>query len=242
MRTWQARGTIALLLAGIAASADARPPALTPFDARYAVSYGSLSVGTSTFDLRRDAQPGRWIFESRSDAKGLARLIAGGTLVQTSWVEVDGTGVRPLRFRFDDGSERKQEDAQLAFDWSRNRVTGAAKGEPLDLAVEPGTQDPVSSQLAIMVALMSGREPEALPMVDSGKLRETELRLERRERVTTPAGEFDTLVYTTRRPGGRRVTWMWLAPQTQYLPVKMEQLRDGKRAFSMELTSYKLDP
>lgn len=229
----------ALLLAFAAFTAAADVPALVPFVADYAVSYGSLSVGGSRFELQPGAGPGRWVFESRSDAQGLARLVASGSLLQTSWVVVDGDQVRPQRFRFDDGSPRKQEDADLAFDWKNGRVTGSAKAQPVDLAVEAGTQDPVSSQLAIMVALLAGREPADLPMIDGGRLRETEVRLERRERVTTPAGEYDTLVYTSRRPGGRRVTRMWLAPSLQFLPVRMEQLRDGKRAFAMELTRYK---
>jgi hypothetical protein len=236
MRIGSALGASLLSLASLAAGAST--PDLTPFVAEYAVSYGSMSVGTSHFELKPGAEPGRWVFESRSDAHGLARLIASGRLVQTSWLTVEGDQVRPQRFRFDDGSTRKQEDANLAFDWPGGRVTGDAKGEPVDLEIVPGLQDPVSSQLAMMVALLAGREPESLPMVDGGRLRETEVRLERRERVTTPAGEFDTLVYTSRRPGSRRVTWMWLAPELQYLPVRMEQLRDGKRAFHMQLTRY----
>jgi hypothetical protein len=236
MRTGSVLGAWLLSLAGLAAAADT--PALVPFTAEYAVSYGSMSVGTSHFELKPGADPGRWVFESRSDAQGLARLVASGSLVQTSWLTVEGDQVRPQRFRFDDGSPRKKEDADLAFDWQGGRVTGEAKGQPVDLEIAPGTQDPVSSQLAMMVALLAGREPANLPMVDGGRLRETEVKFERRERVTTPAGEYDTLVYTSRRPGGRRVTWMWLAPKLQYLPARMEQVRDGKRAFHMQLTRY----
>ncbi|MCU0975884.1 MAG: DUF3108 domain-containing protein [Steroidobacteraceae bacterium] len=236
MRTGPALAAYLLSFASL--SAAAATPALAPFVADYAVSYGSMNVGTSRFELKPGAGPGRWIFESRSDAQGLARLIASGRLVQTSWLTVDGAEVRPQRFRFDDGASRKKEDANLAFDWQAGRVTGDAKGQPVDLAVAPGTQDPVSSQLAMMVALLAGREPANLPMIDGGQLRETEVKFERRERVTTPAGEFETLVYTSRRPGGRRVTWMWLTPSLQYLPVRMEQVRDGKRAFHMQLTRY----
>lgn len=236
MRTGPALAACLLSLASLPAAAGAA--ALAPFVAEYAVSYGSMSVGTSHFELKTGAGPGRWVFESRSDAQGLARLVASGRLVQTSWLTVEGGEVRPQRFRFDDGSARRQEDANLAFDWREGRVTGDAKGQPVDLAIPTGTQDPVSSQLAMMVALLAGREPASLPMVDGGQLRETEARFERRERVSTPGGEFDTLVYTSRRPGGRRVTWMWLAPELQYLPVRMEQVRDGKRAFHMQLTRY----
>ena len=75
-------------------------------------------------------------------------------------------------------------------------------------------------------------------MIDSDNIRQTEVRVERRESVTTPAGSFETLVYTNSRPGGQRVTRMWLAPSLQYLPVRMEQLRRGKLAFSMQLQRH----
>lgn len=229
---------LAMLLALAGFDAAATAPRLSPFVADYALSYGSMNVGSSRFELEPGDAPGRWVFRSRSDAQGLARLIAPGTLVQTSWLAVDGGAVRPQRFLFDDGSARKKEDIDLAFDWQAGRVTGEAKGKLVDLAVPEGTQDPVSSQLAMMVALMSGRQPAGLPMVDGSGLRETEVTFKHRERITTPAGEFETVVYTNQRPGSRRVTWMWLAPELQYLPAQMEQLRDGKRAFYMQLTKY----
>lgn len=229
--------TTALAVAALEATAAA--PSLVPFVADYVVRYGSVSVGTTRFELAPAEAPDRWVFRSRAEADGLARLVASGPLVQTSWVVVHDGEVLPQRFLFDDGSTRRKEDADLLFDWRAGRVKGAAKGRPVDLAVPPGTQDPVSSQLATMVALTGGREPRGLPIVDGGRLRETELVFKRRERVATPAGSFDTVVYTSRRPGGRRITWMWLAPELQYLPVQMEQLRDGKRAFYMQLTRYR---
>lgn len=229
--------TLALGLLLAATPALAQP--LAPFGADYAVRYGAMSVGSSHFELRADGAPGRWVFESRSTPSGFGRLVTGGTLVQTSWLVVAGADVRPLRFRFDDGARRRSEDVSLTFDWERGRVAGEAKGEAVDLPLEPGMQDPVSSQLALMVELLAGGEPRNHVMIDGGRLRPTELRFERRERVTTPAGEFETLVYTSRRTGGSRVTWMWLAPQLQYLPVRMEQMRREKRYFSMELERHR---
>ena len=81
MRTGSALG--ASLLAFVSLAAGGESPALAPFVADYAVSYGSMSVGTSHTELKRGDGPGRWIFESRADAQGLARLVAGGRLVQT---------------------------------------------------------------------------------------------------------------------------------------------------------------
>jgi hypothetical protein len=236
--------TISCLLAlgglaavGPAVAGEPAPP-LQPFVAEYAVRYASMSVGSSRSELKRDSGTNRWIFESRASASGFGRLFASGTLVQTSWLVADAAGVRPLRFTFDDGMERRSEDVDLRFDWSNGRVSGSARGELVDLPLEPGLQDPVSSQVAMMLALLAGREPADLPMIDSDKIRQTEVRFERRESVTTPAGSFETLVYTNSRPGGQRVTRMWLAPSLQYLPVRMEQLRRGKLAFSMQLQRH----
>jgi hypothetical protein len=235
MRPWIA---VALAAALTALAPQARAAELQPFTAEYAIKYSTLSVGGSRLELRRDDRPGRWILESRANASGLARLLAGGTLVQTSWLEVSGQGVRPLRFRFDDGMERRQEDSEFHFDWAAGRVTGIAKGEAVDVAAVPNLQDPVSIQVATMYALLAGRQPGQLPMIDGRKVKTYDYALLRRERLKTRAGTFDTVVYTSSRTGSERVTHMWLAPELGYLAVQVEQHREGKRLFAMYLEKY----
>ena len=237
MKAWQALAVGALLLAG----ATAAPAAdLRPFTADYAVKYATMSVGASRLELRRDALPGRWIVESRADASGFARLLASGTLVQTSWLAVENDRVRPLRFRFDDGMERATEDVTLDFDWAAGRVTGSSKGEPVDVATVPDLQDPVSLQVAVMAALQNGRQPGRQPMLEGRKIKTYDYLLLRRERVKTPAGSFDTVVYTSSRAGSDRVTHMWLAPSLGYLAVQVEQYRKERRLFAMYLQKYHL--
>ena len=86
--------------------ARAGDAALEPFVAEYDVHYGSMDVGSSRTEILRGGEPGRWIIESRSDASGLARLVASGTLVQRSSFEIDGGSLRPISYRFDDGTKR----------------------------------------------------------------------------------------------------------------------------------------
>jgi len=236
MKAWQA---VALGAALLTAATAASAAGLRPFSVDYSVKYSSLSVGATRMELRRDTQPGRWIFESRANASGFARLLASGTLVQTSWLAVDEGRVRPLRFRFDDGMERASEDVSLDFDWDAGRVTGTAKGEPVDVATVPDLQDPVSLQVAIMAALQSGRQPGRQPMLEGRKIKTYDYQLVRRERLTTPAGSFDTVVYASSRAGSDRVTHMWLAPSLGYLAVQVEQYRKEKRLFAMYVEKYR---
>ena len=232
-----------LALAWLAASAPvvAEPAVqeLQPFIARYDVKYGRMGIGESRLELRRGDGPKRWVLESEADASGLARLIAGSTLVQTSTVLVENGEVRPLQFTFNDGMERKQEDVQLDFDWAQRRVTGTAKGEPVDLPLEANGQDPVSNQLAAMVDLMNGRQPEPYAMYDRSKGPKVYgYRFVKRERLETAAGTFDTVVYSSSREGSDRETMLWLAPALGYLAVQVESYRKGKRGFSMYLDNY----
>lgn len=231
----------AILLAGClvgAAHADDGQPVLKPFAAEYAVKYGSLSVGRSRLELRRDTEPGHWAVESTATASGLARLVASGPVLQRSWFMVRDASVQPLRFRFNDGMKQSEEDVSLDFDWDGGRVTGVAKGQPVDLEAVPNAQDPVSIQIATMVALMNGRQPGEIPLIESPRVKHYRYTYERAERLVTAAGTFDTLVYRSVRLGSSRETELWLAPSLDYLAVQVEQRRKGRRLFAMYLSRY----
>jgi hypothetical protein len=226
--------TLGLLLAGAAGAAD-----MQPFVAEYQAKYTWMSVGDIRLELKREGRPGQWILETRGDATGLARLVASGTLVQTSWMQVEGGSVRPLKFRLDDGMERAKEDVSLEFDWQAARATGIAKGNPVDEEILPNTQDPVSFQFAMMLALQNGHEPGQLPMIDGQKIKLYDHTFLREERIKTPAGTFDTVVYRSARPESSREAIMWLAPKLGYLAVQVEQYRKGKKLFAMYMRQYK---
>jgi hypothetical protein len=223
------------LLAGGAADASS----LQPFVAQYQAKYTWLSVGDIRLELKRDDVAARWILESRGDPSGLARLVASAPLVQTSWIQVDGDRVRPIKFRFDDGSDRATEDISIGFDWKAGRATGTSKGRIVDLELPANAQDPVSFQFAMMIALQNGREPGPLTMVDSPKPGTYEQTFLRKETIKTPAGTFETVVYNSGRPGASRQTTMWLAPSLGYLAVQIEQYRKGKKLFAMYLEKYR---
>jgi hypothetical protein len=224
---------------GLLATSASSAASLQPFVAQYQARYTWLSVGDIRLELRRDTAPGRWILESRGDASGLARLVASAPLVQTSWIEVQGAQVRPLKFRFDDGSDRATEDISIDFDWKAGRAAGTSKERIVDVELPANAQDPVSFQFAMMIALQNDREPGQLPMIDGPKPAIYEQTFLRKETIKTPAGTFDTLVYNSGRPGASRQTTMWLAPSLGYLAVQIEQHRKGKKLFAMYLQKYK---
>ena len=94
---------------------------------------------------------------------GLARLVASGTLSQTSTFEVQGAGLRPLNYRFDDGTRRTGRDVSLDFDWRAGRVRGTAEDEPVDLPAPSGLQDAASIQALVMLWIAAKVQSASAP-------------------------------------------------------------------------------
>jgi hypothetical protein len=232
-----------VMLAAIAAanahSARAEEPRLAPFIAEYNVKYGNMSVGTSRTELRRADTPGQWIIESRSNARGLAKLIAGGTLVQHSTFEHEAGGLRPLSYQFDDGTKQSRHDISLDFDWGAGRVKGIAEGAPVDIAAETGLQDAVSMQAFVLLRLNGGTEPGMVAMIEKDSVKYYRYTLLRSERLKTALGELDTLLYRSARDGSTREVLLWYAPALGNVAVQAEQRRDGKKLFQTYIKAYR---
>ena len=218
--------------AALAAAALARAQgAPHPYVAEYDVRYGGLSVGSSRSELRAGPQPGRYVFETRSTATGFARIIAGGTLQQQSTFELDGTTMRPLSYRFDDGTADTERDVALEFDWHAGRVRGTAEEAAVDLAAESGLQDAASIQALVTLRLQAGIAPGTIAMIEKDRIKRYQYTELRRERIKTALGELDTVVYRSAREGSTRETISWFAPSLGFVLVRAEQRRDGDRTF-----------
>lgn len=230
---------LTILLGGSPAAADSIEARLSPYVADYKVKYGSLSVGTSRTELSHSSVPDLWVMETQLSASGLGRLVADGDLLQHSSFRIDSAGLRPLRYRFDDGTKRQERDVVLQFDWRAGRVTGVAEESPVDIAVEAGLQDAASAQAYVQLMLQSGAEPGVVPMIEKDKIKYYRYTLLRHERLKTHIGVLDTVVYRSARDGSSRESLFWYAPQFGYVIVQAEQRRDGKRLFQTYISGYR---
>jgi hypothetical protein len=224
-----------LSLAGLAASPLASADAidLKPFRATYNAEWKGMTAGTSTLELRR-AGPDLYSYSSTSNARGIFRMAFSETLVQTSTFRLQDGAVQPVTFR---GIDEKDREINLNFDWANLKITGVAKNHPVDLPLTAGAQDPMSLQISMLRNVAAGKAPPTVSMIDSDKLKDYELRLEGSTRIDTALGELDTVVYTTRRATGDRVTRTWVAPALGYLPVKAERIRGKKVEFTLKIES-----
>jgi hypothetical protein len=249
------RALLVALLAGAAVGSRAQPPApplttpaappaqaapaLKPFAARYKVEAFGFTAGTADIVLQ-DGSDGRYEYTSALHPHGLFRLLIPSGATLTTSAESDGSTVRPLRYREEDGTEATSEDVALEFDWSRGVVQGVAHDEAVHLPLPANTQDPMSIQLAVLLDFANKRVPLRYSMVDKTQIKEYEYKSEGPARLDTPLGPLDTVIYSSNRPGqASRLTRVWYAPALDYTPVRSEDINDGKLRIRMTILSLK---
>jgi Protein of unknown function (DUF3108) len=239
------RGFNAVWLALSAASAlpqtiTAEPPSnsrgVAPFSASYQANWKSINVGSSELELKQeDGRPDRYVYTWTTSARGVFRVLYSSDLVYKSWFSVSGTEVRPEKYRGAEGSATVDVD----FDWDRRLATGQSEGKPVEIKLQPGTQDLASIQVQVMLDLRSGNLPSIFHIVDKDELKDFIYTREADARIRTALGELDTVVVASSRTGNDRVLRMWFAPSLDYIPVQAERTRAGKLEFSMRIKSLK---
>jgi Protein of unknown function (DUF3108) len=223
----------ALAVLGFAWMACAQAQGLAPFTASYEIRHGAMRVGETRFVLSEDDSH-RYVFESRTQPKGFAKMFVGA-IVETSEFRVDGERLRPLRFSAEES--RGKGSQTIDFDWAAGIAHAQRYDERADLTLRPRVLDHSLVQVALMRDLADGRPLATYYIVEKNDLRAYQYERAGEEQVDTPAGAYATVKVRQSRPGSSRELYFWCAPALAYLPVRLEQRKEGKAVLTMSLTS-----
>lgn len=227
-----------LVLAGYSYAAAAQPVPAS-FAATYLAAYRGIEAGKLTFTFAHDPVTDQYTYETRANPSLLARLVVNPNALERSVMTIDDAGVHPVHWQVDDGKSGNKEDGELTFDRASMRVRGEVKGKKVDLPVEPGLQDRISVQIAVMTALARGVEPGTIPMVDGDHIKYYLYKKKATATIDTKIGKVETVVYEATREKSDRVSRFWLAPSLGYASVRAEQERKGRVETVMTIVELK---
>lgn len=222
------------------AAATKPSPELRPHVVTYRVAFKGMAAGDLQLKLSRESGD-VWRYETRPQPSFLARMVVSASSIERGTFRLGANGVQPLTYSLDDGTDQRGKD-EASFDYDRGtgRVRGYARGEPLDLELVPGLQDPLSIRAAILLDLLRGRELGEYPMIDGRQIRTYVYRRAGTETLKTAVGTVETVVYTSAREGAdaRAKTWKyWYAPSLGWLPVRIQQIDKGQPRLAFEIRS-----
>jgi hypothetical protein len=235
------RASLAVALVAAVATAHPAPKASlsqpsqpVPFTATYTITWHGVAAASSTLELRETA-PQSYLYTSTDSAYGLFRLAFPHALRQSSRFRIDAGEVEPLAFQ----TGGTGNDVIARFDWKIGQVTGTAKGKLLDLKLQPGTQDPLSVQIAIMLELKARNAPQAFWMLNTDEIDRFQYVRHEEATLDTPLGKLHTILYTSHQAGSDKTTYLWLAPELDYMPARAEQHVKGATQVALEIQAFK---
>jgi hypothetical protein len=220
---------------GTAATPSASAQTMQPYTARYQVSYRGLSGGEIESSFKRGAGAGQWQYETRAFPNLFGRIAVSPQAREISTMVITSTGVRPMSFSFNDGSQSSTKDVRLNYDWAARTVTGDAEGKPVTFTLAPGTQDTASVQAAMIQERLAGRKPQSFRIITGNKMRDYRYWQEGTAQVMTPFGQVETEVWANQRDGSKRVSKVWHAPSLGFVPVQAIQYNKGNPEVQMKL-------
>ena len=117
----------------------------------------------------------------------------------------------------------------------------------IGIGVIPNTElalDRLSYQLQLRHTLLN--DPESLPslaykIADRDKIKQYQFEIIGEEKRDTPLGLLNTVKIKVIRSNKKRTTYIWFAPQWQYLLVHLEQYENNKKEFSIQVASAEIN-
>lgn len=220
-----------------AAAMPALPAAAAPlaaFESVYAVSWGGLPVGDARVALKPDTDDGCYVYTTTTRPVGFVRALYGSPNQASRFCVRDGR-VRSQRFESVLEGDEKQ-SYTLDFDYARHLVTDE---HAQTRAIPDEAVDSFSLQQAVRLWAAAHADDAQPPvgeftMVDRKNLTHYQFRIGGREKVGTPAGDFDT-VRIERIDNPDKIGRFWVAPSRDYLPVRIETKNGGKPTVLLSL-------
>lgn len=211
-------------LASLALSATAAAQPALP--ARVEIEYELKRNGSVMAEVVDRLEQANGSYQLSEHWKGKGIYAVMGRAKRTSAGTLTPKGPRPAEYV----DERSGRDTQrVSFDWKANTITRRYKGDTRTEPVPQDTQDRLSFLLALTFA-SNQNGPLSFHVADGrGMSRHTYL-VSGRERVATPAGEFDAIKVTRKNDGSNEVAELWFAADRGHLPVRIVLVdKDGTR-------------
>ena len=201
----------------------AAPP--SPLQGNFEIQFDVTCEGTAVAEVVEKLEITGTTYQMTETSKGRGLYALLGTAKRTSRGNIKDGVLEPLEF----ADERTGRDTARAwFDHKAKTITMQYSGHKGSEDMPPNSQDRLS--FLLQVTMMPGRAKYMKLSIFDGKGQSRhEYDVVGRERVKTPAGEFDAVKITRRtEPGHKDSAHLWVSADFG-LPVKLVHVeRDGR--------------
>ena len=180
---------------------------------------------------------GLYSYELTTKPGGFWRIIIDGSIWQKSTFILEGNDVlRSQTYELIDTIRSKPRKSRASFDWEDSLITGHYKDRAIKLPLTGNIIDKVSLQIAIIMDIRRGIDQSEYHILDKDKIQVVQVNRNSSAMINVPFGKFEAIEINRSSPDSNRTNTLWLAPELDYIPVKITQEENGKIVFSASLS------
>lgn len=216
-----------LSLAAFAAAAAVAAP--TEIIAEYRLIHTGFTIGRINETFVRNGEG--YAATSTTRSEGALKVLLDDQLTLASAGRVGAAGLQPHTFSQVRAKDHVR-DIKSVFDWDKGVMRTSLRAETTETPLAQATQDRLSVMYNFM-HLPSYAETLFIPLAINRRIDPYTYRKLGEEKLTTPAGDFDTLHY--QRVGGKPSDMkvdVWLAKNLSHFPVRA--IFDDPKGFKLE--------
>lgn len=225
---WRRLGWVVLLsvgwMVGIAAP-------LKPYRATYAIKVFGLTLGQAIreFTLTPDGHYRLTVHSWSTSSLFSMDITQTSEGLATTW--------QPLRYEFLQQRDDQQRHHLIDFDWQAAIAKSSYQGNSYSIPLTQGAQDKLSYQLDLQQRAAQDVHEFHYIVIEEKKSDDYRFYYSQREHINIGGKSVDTLKFIKQNDNNKRSTILWLAPDSDYLLVKLVHTERGV-ATTLLLTDY----
>ena len=144
--------------------------------------------------------------------------------------------IKPMNYELRDTIRRTPRESEITFDWINGVMRGFYKDRSIDLKIDQSILTRILLQIEIMHQKQSNTLKDKYSILDRDKIKEIEISSSNRQKViSVPFGSYNVVEVSHQSKESNRINTLWLAPELDFIPIRMEQSEDNKLNFEANL-------
>jgi len=216
------------------------------FSANYALEMYGTVLARATYTLEH-TEHGLSMTQSTRPA-GLVALLRDDKIDVRSDMVVNNGQLLLVNYDYTHSGDEKDRDVRFKINWKTNRkqglsgrVVGIHEGQKVDINIDQPVWDPLSIQVPIMIDAARNLPPHEHGMFLKGEFKHYLFENHGDEAISLNGKEYVALKIAGRETKRDRAMYAWIVPELHYIPIKIEQWKNGELKSTVVLESVTFD-
>jgi len=224
------------LLVTPALSVSDQSNGIKPFEANFTVGNNFVTAASAKLSLTGSDE--NWIYSLAIIPSGIFKLSGKGRIEELSTLKFVNNELQTQSYNHRQLGDKKR-DVGALFDWTTNQLTFQYRDKDDVIVFADPIYDRFSITLTVRERLRSGFDQLTFQVFDRGRIKPVVFENAGLETLDTKLGELQAYKVRSYNDDGtrQRATTTWYAPSLDYVPVRIEQHKEGNLIARLSITS-----